>query len=138
MNKTILNFYLLFYGIGAFVSVFFYFFLTEGTIKFFSGEVSNTSLFWVKTVGSGDLLISFICLKGYFGNSEMKKLAVQSNFLYGLFHFGSFWFADKYLSPHKKYMSVQYIPSLIWITFTFIWWGILFPPENKDEKNKIE
>jgi hypothetical protein len=135
MSNKFLNFYIFFYGMGALVSVGLYFFHTEGTIKFFSGEVSNTSIFWTKTVGSGDLLVAFICFRALIGNAEAKKLAVQSNFLYGVFHFGMFWYADKYLTPHKKFMSIQYIPSLIWITFTFIWWGILFPPT--DERKKI-
>eukprot|EP01080_Neovahlkampfia_damariscottae_P004146 gene4146-7456_t len=135
MNNLFLNLYLFVYGSGSFISVFLYWFLAEGTIKFFSGDINPTSIFWVRTVASGDLLVSFICLKGLLGNSEMKKLAVQSNFLYGLFHFGSFWYADKFIAPHKPFMSVQYLPSILFVAFALIWWVFIFPP--KDEvKNK--
>jgi hypothetical protein len=124
MSKTFLNIYLLMFSLGATFSVFLYLFLTEGTIKFFNGTVTPTAMFWTKTIASGDLLIGFIGFRALIGDFSMKKFAVQCNFVYGVLHFGSFWYASTFIQKHKSFMDIQYLPSVFIVSLALYLWGL--------------
>jgi len=75
MIDKVLTIFLWLNVIGAGVSVFLYLFVASGTAKFWGGVPTATSDGWVRTVGSGDALVSFLafCAVRTFGGSKKNN-----------------------------------------------------------------
>ena len=68
-------------------------FLTFGKVSIvnFNGVTSPTAEFWVRVVGSGDVLCAFICFYGFFSKSaEVRTFSVRCIGLYNFVHVGMF------------------------------------------------
>jgi hypothetical protein len=124
MASTFLNIFLFMYSFAETISVLLYVFMTEETIRFFNGIVTPTALFWTKTSASGDLLLAFIGFRGLMGDFSMKKFAVQCYFVYGVAHFGSFWYSSTFIEKHQSFMETQYLPNILIVSLALYFWGL--------------
>nr|CAG4717932.1 unnamed protein product [Naegleria fowleri] len=100
-----------------------------GTVKHFNGEVTPTSKFWCSVAASGDAAISALCWHVLLMKNresemgeEVKRLVIRVNWIYGLFHFGAFWFWHMKGEKHKN--PWFYPLSLAISTAALLAWGL--------------
>ena len=121
-----------------FLSALLYAFQPSGTVKFFNGEPSDTASFWCSVASSADIPYAFLALNALILDSvKIKKLAIASNALYSIFHFGSFWYWHNYGKSHPSIMSPNFTyPVSIFISlFAAYWW--LFHSTKWQIKNNV-
>ncbi len=112
----ILHIYFFLNIVGAFPSSLLYLLLPAGTIEYFGGTVTPTSLFWVTTAASADITAGVIALLSLRSDSlPVKQVGLFALLAYSMSHFSQFLRAHYFVEPH---------PSSV---VAFEWSGILVP-----------
>mmetsp|Transcript_27214 Transcript_27214/g.55536 ORF Transcript_27214/g.55536 Transcript_27214/m.55536 type:complete len:136 (-) Transcript_27214:130-537(-) len=130
----------LFFLVGAILplpGISLYVFEPGGTVEFFNGQQNSTTNFWCTLAASGDAVVSFLCFSALMtSSSEVNVLVVRALAVYSVFHFGSFYYWHHHGDKHPDFMVGGY-PASIAISFAaLLWWGILYPPPEKQPARK--
>ena len=124
--STMQKIYLAAAPVAATPSIIMYLAVPGGTVQHFGGQPSNSSKFWCSTAASGDALVVYLCLVALLDGGKtpgLFKTVVRGNVLYGLFHFGAFWYWHLYGSePHPT--PLMYPISLAVCAAAMAAWGI--------------
>eukprot|EP01089_Gocevia_fonbrunei_P007418 TRINITY_DN1853_c0_g1_i2.p1 TRINITY_DN1853_c0_g1~~TRINITY_DN1853_c0_g1_i2.p1 ORF type:complete len:155 (-),score=19.49 TRINITY_DN1853_c0_g1_i2:41-505(-) len=124
-----LNIFFLFNALGAGLSVPLYLLLPKGTVEFFGGIYSPSTVLWVRGTGAGDALLSYISFYGAFtDNILVKKYLIRALGLYNILHFGSFLISHYYIQPSLSDGLLLFVWSGFLDSFAAaVWFGFVSP-----------
>jgi hypothetical protein len=97
-----------------------------GTVEYFGGASSPAATYWCSRTLAADALYAHSCwwvlrshTKGLDGRGLLRQL-VRSCFLYGMLHFGSFWYDHLYVRRHPD-PSLYPVALLMGLAATAAW-----------------
>jgi hypothetical protein len=126
-DRRLMNAWMVTCVLAATPSVMLYALRPSAAVQNFGGTPSKSATFWCSLTAGGDAVISFLFVNALLGRGgdECRKIAIQANAFYCVFHMGGFWWHHTHGDPHPgRAPAATYIGSLAIALAAVLRWGL--------------